>query len=154
MSNFDYFLLSFSYAPTFCKLNPDKSNSKECSGNYTLVLHGLWPSYNHNNEYPQFCDYPQKYSKEQLQTIVSQISGWEKYAPEYMDLCVHEWEKHGTCSGLSPEDYFKLAFTLCEKYYRDIPENFDNNTLQNLFPDGILKYEQDLFSGVEFKINK
>jgi ribonuclease I len=153
MSNFDYFLLAFSYAPTFCKLNPDKQNSIECVGNYGLVLHGLWPEDN-DGSYPQFCNYPVKYSKTELQDIIKKIDEWEKYAPEYLDLCVHEWEKHGTCSGLNPQQYFNLAFISAKKFYKDVPENSSEQDIKNLFLDGKIDFKNNMFYGVTFKVNK
>ena len=40
---------------------------------------------------------------------------WKKYAPGYKgtltdpNLVFHEWDGHGRCSGLEPQDYFKAA---------------------------------------------
>ena len=109
--DFDYYVLSLSYAPEFCKLNPDKSKTPECSGDYNLVLHGLWPQYNsprtidgHKVPYPQFCKTNIK--KEELLKILTNIPDWQTIAPEYQELIIHEWTRHGSCSGLSPEEYF------------------------------------------------
>src|SRR5690242_6327121 len=39
---FDYYVLSLSWAPTYCRTHAD--DGEECSGRgYGFVLHGLWP---------------------------------------------------------------------------------------------------------------
>jgi len=63
------------------------------------VLHGLWPQYE-NNGYPASCGtdvVPQSVIDSMLDIMPSE------------DLVRHEWAKHGTCSGKTPEDYFKAA---------------------------------------------
>ena len=156
--SFDYYLLSFSYAPYFCKTNPSKQDSPECTGNYGLVLHGLWPQYSEPRDgrnYPEFCSYPNRYTKSELDEIIKSIPNWDKYAPEYLSLCDHEWEKHGTCSGLTPEEYFILAFTNAEKYFKNVDDTMTKDQLQELFPDGSLEFsEEGEFTGVTFKVSK
>lgn len=71
-------------------------------------IHGLWPNYN-DGTYPSNCpgsSYdPSLISdlKEQLQTY------WDTLACPSGDgekFWSHEWEKHGTCSGLDERSYF------------------------------------------------
>lgn len=152
--SFDYYLLAYSYAPEFCRLNPDKKDSPECTGSYGLVLHGMWPQYLKGG-YPEFCNYPEKYTKQDLDTIIKNIDGWEDIAPEYMDLVEHEWTKHGTCSELSPKEYFELVFNIAKKYYVNIPK--DCNDIPSLFDKKVYKIVYDNsgdFSGVEVKVDK
>jgi ribonuclease T2 len=52
-------------------------------------------------------------------------------------LIIHEYKKHGTCSGLDPEGYFGLA----RKLYNSvkIPARFQNPTdMQTVSPDDVL----------------
>src|SRR5215472_4323936 len=46
-ADFDYFLLTLSWAPDFCASNPKERSSAECDPkqHMGLVVHGLWPQY-------------------------------------------------------------------------------------------------------------
>lgn len=92
---FDYYLLNLSWSPEFCYSHADKP---ECAQHLAFVLHGLWPQ-NLDGTYPQNCaDAPGPANPAQ-------------YSDIYPDpgLLQHEWKTHGTCSGLSPDDFFSTA---------------------------------------------
>jgi ribonuclease T2 len=93
--NFDFYLLNLSWSPEFCHSHP---NAAECAQHLAFVLHGLWPQ-NNIGRYPQRC---------------SNDSGPQdpsQYRDIYPDpgLLRHEWQTHGTCSGLTPDAFFTLA---------------------------------------------
>ncbi|SJM91601.1 Ribonuclease (fragment) [Crenothrix polyspora] len=108
---FDYYVMSLSWSPQFCATHP-KDN--QCTRNYGIVLHGLWPQY--NKGYPQSC------SKEWIPAAL--IRSFPDLHPSEK-LAIHEWQKHGTCSGLSPRDYLKLSQKLKQSVVTP-------DTLQNL----------------------
>ncbi len=93
--HFDYYLLTLSWSPEFCATHPGKP---ECAAHPRFVLHGLWPE-NNDGSYPEDC---------------SQAAGPANpglYADLYPDqsLLAHEWQTHGTCSGLAPDAFFNTA---------------------------------------------
>lgn len=93
---FDYYLLSLSWSPEFCNTYPKDA---QCSRHYGLVLHGLWPQYNQG--YPQSCS-TQPISISLIRRYFNNLYPTES-------LAIHEWHKHGTCSGLSPRNYLLLS---------------------------------------------
>lgn len=92
---FDYYVMSLSWSPEFCAAH---QNDPQCSRNYAAVLHGLWPQY--NKGYPQSC------TKQSIPA--SLIRSFPELYPSET-LALHEWQKHGTCSGLSPRSYLTLS---------------------------------------------
>jgi ribonuclease T2 len=107
-SRFDYYLLSLSWAPNFCASHPN-DNSSECkTGNHTaFVLHGLWPNANQGPS-PLSC-------KPASPVAANIVRHMLEYFPT-KGLIQHEWEKHGTCSGLSAAQYFDKV----EQAYKSI----------------------------------
>jgi len=96
---FDYYLLSLSWAPTYCLTHA--ADSAECSGKgYGFVLHGLWPQYD-SGGYPKNCSTQFELSAD------AAAKGRTLYPSER--LMQHEWQEHGTCSGLDARDYFDTA---------------------------------------------
>jgi ribonuclease T2 len=93
--NFDYYLLNLSWSPEFCYSHP---NATECAQRPAFVLHGLWPQ-NMNGSYPQNC------------SDAAGPADPSQYSDIYPDsgLLRHEWRTHGSCSGLSPDDFFTSA---------------------------------------------
>ena len=94
-ASFDYYLLSLSWSPEFCHGHPDAA---ECAQHRAFTLHGLWPQ-RMAGGYPEHC---------------SNEPGPEdpgRYSDVYPDvgLLRHEWETHGTCSGLDPDTFFDKA---------------------------------------------
>src|SRR5271169_3295970 len=69
-ADFDYFLLTLSWAPEFCASNPKGKSSTECDPkkHYGFVVHGLWPQ-NNTGAYPHDCAPAQPVS----QAIVQQM---------------------------------------------------------------------------------
>ena len=91
---FDYYLLNLSWEPEFCHSRRN-ADSEECQkGGRGFVIHGLWPQF--ANGYPEHCsDTP----------APGDLARFTDFMPTVW-LAQHEWSTHGTCSGLSPEDYF------------------------------------------------
>ena len=113
-AQFDYYLLSLSWAPTYCESHP-RDHSSECTaGEHTgFVLHGLWPQSNSGPEL-QACSSASPVSK----AIVTQML---QYMPS-RGLVQHEWATHGTCSGLSSADYFHKVVAAYKSV--QIPDSF------------------------------
>ena len=96
---FDYYVLSLSWAPTFCLTHTN--GGEECSGKgYGFVLHGLWPQYDAGG-------YPEKCSTQFDLSAAADAKGRTIYPSEH--LVQHEWQEHGTCSGLDALTYFNTA---------------------------------------------
>ncbi|MGA7857464.1 MAG: ribonuclease T2 [Terracidiphilus sp.] len=94
-SGFDFYLLNLSWSPEFCYSHP---NASECAAHAAFVLHGLWPE-NNDGSYPEGC------------SNAPGPADAAQYRDIYPDpgLLEHEWQTHGTCSGLSPDAFFQTA---------------------------------------------
>lgn len=95
---FDYYVLAMSWSPTYCLMHSQDKN--QCGKGYGFVLHGLWPQYKAGG-YPQFCQTSEQLSRDAIIYGVSLFPS--------PSLIRHEWDKHGTCSGMGSLDYFKTA---------------------------------------------
>lgn len=104
-ADFDFYVLVLSWSPTHCSSDAGRGRDDELqcrSGRpFGFVLHGLWPQ--HERGYPQSCesDQPRSVSSAVMRDAL-------KLSPSEQ-LIQHEWEKHGTCAGLTQEDYFATA---------------------------------------------
>ena len=103
-ADFDFYVLNLSWSPDYCATN-GRDDTQQCSIGRKLgfVLHGLWPQYNQG--WPEYCTYA-KLSTE----VKAQFPNLYPNASLYD----HEWDRHGTCSGLAPASYMSLAKKLKE----------------------------------------
>lgn len=122
--SFDYYLLSLSWAPNYCADHPN-DNSTECkTGNHKgFVLHGLWPQSNEGRP-PMSCTTASPVASDLVRHML-------EYFPS-RGLIQHEWEKHGTCSGLSAQDYFAKV----EQAFKSVqpPDQFKSLSGDKSFP--------------------
>jgi ribonuclease T2 len=133
-SRFDYYLLSLSWAPNYCAGHPgDHSSECKTGGHTAFVLHGLWPQ-SDNGAPPMSC----APARPVASSIVNHML---EFMPS-SGLIQHEWEKHGTCSGLSSSDYFgkvEQAFKsvkVPDQYKRlDHSQKFDLSALEKSFAE-------------------
>ena len=103
---FDFYVLSLSWSPSYCEASaerrPERSRpDPQCGPRpYSFVVHGLWPQY--ENGFPEFCQVPAPRLNRDLVSSMLDLMP----APR---LIFNEWDKHGTCSGLSPNAYFETV---------------------------------------------
>jgi ribonuclease T2 len=96
---FDYYLLTLSWSPTYCLTH--QQDRGQCGGKgYGFVLHGLWPQFDAGS-WPEFC-----LSDAPLPPDAARIGNALYPSPKLME---HEWQRHGTCSGLDAAGYFRTA---------------------------------------------
>lgn len=94
---FDFYVLSLSWSPSFCVEHDN--HPEQCVGQpYGFVVHGLWPQYTRG--FPSYCQH--RASAVDRSIIISM----QDIMPS-PTLIANQWNKHGTCSGLSAADYFK-----------------------------------------------
>lgn len=100
-SGFDFYVLSLSWSPSYCKAEGDEANQQQCASGkaHGFVVHGLWPQF--SKGYPESCQ-----SSEPARVPNSLVSRYLDLLPS-AGLIGHQWRKHGTCSGLTQEDYFE-----------------------------------------------
>lgn len=97
--DFDFYLLSLSWSPQHCSTPAGERDRDQCGGGrqYNFVVHGLWPQYDPRG-WPQSCGGDANVSKALIDEMLPMMPSAK--------LIRHEWEKHGTCSGLGQEKYF------------------------------------------------
>jgi len=103
--DFAYYVLALSWSPSFCASRGDR-DPLQCNSRhrYDFVVHGLWPQYHRG--WPQFCDAGVARLPEALPASI--VDSMLNIMPS-RDLVRHQWNKHGTCTGLGPEEYFALT---------------------------------------------
>jgi ribonuclease T2 len=100
---FDFYVLTLSWSPSFCEANAeragDRATQREQCGDrpFSFVVHGLWPQYERG--FPEYCQVP---APRLNRSIVSSMLDLMP-SPR---LIFHEWDRHGTCSGLAARAYF------------------------------------------------
>jgi ribonuclease T2 len=102
---FDFYVLSLSWSPSFCAGAAERDGARvpptQCGARpYAFVVHGLWPQYDRG--FPEFCQVPAP--RVDRGTVSSMLDLMP--APH---LIFNEWDRHGTCSGLSPRAYFEAV---------------------------------------------
>jgi ribonuclease T2 len=99
---FDFYVLSLSWSPSFCAAAAERGGgagaSLQCGARpYSFVVHGLWPQY--DKGFPEYCERPAPRLDRRIVSSMLDLMP----APH---LIYNEWDKHGTCAGLSPPAYF------------------------------------------------
>ena len=97
--DFDFYVLSLSWSPSYCAAAGDRADPDQCASGrpYAFVVHGLWPQYDRG--YPQHC--ATSYRQPDRALVASMLDVMPSRS-----LIRHEWTKHGACAGLSPQRYF------------------------------------------------
>jgi ribonuclease T2 len=99
---FDFYVLSLSWSPSFCAAAAERGRGRpptlQCAARpFSFVVHGLWPQYDRG--FPENCQVPAPRLDHRIVDAMLDLMP----APR---LVYNEWDKHGTCSGLSARDYF------------------------------------------------
>lgn len=115
---FDYYALVLSWSPSYCAdaRDDDQQCNRRDGKRFSFVLHGLWPQYERG--WPQDC-------RTARRPFVPQplIDSMLDIMPSSR-LVIHEYRKHGTCSGLPADLYFSTARRLFRSIR--IPDTFRN----------------------------
>lgn len=95
---FDYYVLSLSWSPEYCAASSGTRDPQQCGvgRRYGFVVHGLWPQY--EKGFPASCPGNTQVEEQTIQRLLPIMPS--------VRLIRHEWRKHGTCSGLTTEQYF------------------------------------------------
>ncbi len=110
---FDFYVLALSWSPSYCEATqeraqeraqgraPNRAPDLQCGGRpFSFVVHGLWPQYEQG--FPSFCQVP-------APRLDRNIVGSMLDLMPSPRLIFHEWDRHGTCSGLSAHAYFETV---------------------------------------------
>ena len=101
--DFDYYVLSLSWSPSWCAGDANRRDEEQChpSRDLGFTLHGLWPQYE-SGGWPEFCRTVERDPSRGQTREMADIMGSS-------GLAWYQWKKHGRCSGLSARDYFETS---------------------------------------------
>lgn len=101
--DFDFWVLSLSWSPSWCEAEGDGRNAAECARPFAFTVHGLWPQYTRG--YPSDCATtaapPSRRAIDAILPVMPSVG-----------LIRHEWRKHGSCSGLAGDAFLKTTADL------------------------------------------
>lgn len=99
---FDYWVMALSWSPNWCEIEGDAKGSEQCDPqrDYGWVLHGLWPQYHRG--WPSFCPTAERPPSRAMTSEMTDIMGSS-------GLAWYQWNKHGVCSGLSADGYYRAS---------------------------------------------
>ena len=108
-------VLALTWGPSLCRAEPSTPGCR--SGHVrklgqALLLHGLWPQ----PSTEQYCDLPKGSADrksvalpDDVRNTLRDMMSDEKF------MSSHEWYAHGTCSGVTPSEYFGIAAALAKQ---------------------------------------
>lgn len=131
--DFDYYALVLSWSPTHCATLTSRRYEPQChrkdGRRYNFVLHGLWPQYERG--FPGNCQIGRRPFVPN--SVIDDVLDVMPSKP----LIIHEYRKHGTCSGLTPSKYYELS----ERLFRTIkiPRRYVNPyEVQSVSPETLI----------------
>lgn len=106
---FDFYVLAISWSPSYCAAEGASANRRQCEARppHGFVVHGLWPQ--HEQGWPEFC------APGSEEWVADELARSMLDIMPSSGLVGHQWRKHGSCSGLSQEDYFALTRAAFER---------------------------------------
>ncbi len=125
--HFDDYVLALSWDPGFCENKPQSSECASLTPDSFaarhLTLHGLWPDQNGDSHHDYgYCGVPPEIRSLDTgsqwcrmppfglsQDASSRLEEVMPGANSSTCLQMHEWYRHGSCSGLSPDAFFGQA---------------------------------------------
>lgn len=117
---FDYYALVMSWSPSYCaglvRGDYDPQCHRRDGKRFSFILHGLWPQY--EKGYPEYCP-----TRDRPFVPQSVIDRMQDIMPSPR-LTIHEYKKHGTCSGFDPAGYYDMSRNLFAKV--KIPPRYQN----------------------------
>lgn len=99
---FDYWTMVLSWSPSYCNSSSGRRDRQQCGRDraYAFVAHGLWPQYERG--WPEYCTRKAEWISRDMLRAMTDIMPSN-------NLIIHEWKKHGVCSGLRASKYFTLT---------------------------------------------
>lgn len=98
--DFDYYVLALSWSPNWCALEGAARGAEQCDAGFGWVVHGLWPQY--EDGWPSYCPTNARAPSRAMTAAQADLFGAGGAA-------WYQWRKHGVCSGLAAQDYYRLA---------------------------------------------
>jgi ribonuclease T2 len=107
-ADFDFYVLALSWSPSYCASKGNDADPQQCATAKPLgfTAHGLWPQFERG--FPQDCDTSEGTVSRGILRVIDPVMPSD-------GLARHEWQKHGTCSGLSQADYFSALMQAVDK---------------------------------------
>ncbi|MET0264874.1 MAG: ribonuclease I [Duganella sp.] len=111
----DSYVLAVTWQPGFCEHVPYKGKKPECDAMNggqlqakNLSLHGLWPNRAQCGTRYGNCDGPQFSLR---QDTIDKVAPWMPNFYFERTFGAYQWNKHGVCQALPPDEYFIKAVT-------------------------------------------
>lgn len=113
--DFDFYVLALSWSPSYCAAEGSDANPQQCAARrpYAFVVHGLWPQFERG--FPTNC-------ATDSERVPSDLAKSMQDVMPSAGLVGHQWRRHGSCSGLSQQDYFATLHAAREKVI--VPEQY------------------------------
>lgn len=128
---FDYYVLALSWSPQYCA-SEARPDDPQCVRPYAFVVHGLWPQ--NERGWPKDCGRGEYLSD----TLIANAL---RFMPS-KSLVIHEWRKHGVCSGLNASEYFSTA----ERAYRSIRIPARYQEINKVMSTSVARIENDFLA--------
>ena len=105
-TDFEFYVFASEWRGSVCSYNKCSLDSAPSFWN----IHGLWPS--DGSRGVNFCT-DEKFDPSQLNGLESSVAKyWSSLYSNDNSFHGHEWQKHGTCSGMDQETYFSTTIQL------------------------------------------
>ena len=126
-------LLALTWGPSLCAVEVSVRGCRTgdvARKGQAFLLHGLWPQ----PSTEQYCNItghrPLELSRDlrdRLQTLMSDAAS----------MAAHEWKAHGSCSGVTPQEYFSVSATLTDQVRAVLDPAFQRARGQRLTVRGV-----------------
>lgn len=156
-----FFRLDLTVPATFCRSSTGDPSCSVFPKASLIQLHGLWPNYDKgfptgecsatdcpvSDEPDKYCLYPKPDGLYQSSTWGS-LSGYMAGTEKCLER--HEWVKHGTCSGMQPQQYFQWALEETKRIADALSIPADTVLSQSELDDRIAQRIPELNGAVHF----
>jgi len=111
--DFNFYVFASEWAGSVCHTNAcDKADDQGVKLDFWNI-HGLWPSDGKMDV--NYCS-DEKFNPSQISSIKTDLASyWSGLYSSADSFHGHEWEKHGTCSGMSQIDYFSAVIKVAKQ---------------------------------------